>query len=1263
MPILNKPHKANTVLLVASMILSTMLSAQSIYLEDFDLAAGTTVDNGSTAWSRDISNTNLGGQGFFEVRSDNGSLSFQGADLDGEAVWLSEIMDVSSFTTVTASVSIAEQGRMEGSDYIRLYYVVDGGPEILFGDFTNDFGSTFQTVTSPSIIGSNLQIIIRVNNNRINEVHSFDDVFITGSTSEASTYLEDFDLPTGTIVDNGPTAWSRDISNANLGGQGFFEVRSDNGSLIFQGADLDGEAVWLSEIIDISSFATTTASVAIAEQGRMEASDYIRLYYVVDGGPEILFGDFSNDFGSTFQTVTSPSITGSNLQIIIRVNNNRVNEVHSFDDVWINGSTTEISTYLEDFDLPTGTIVDNGPTAWSRDISNANLGGQGFFEVRSDNGSLIFQGADLDGEAVWLSEVVDISSFVAATASVSIAEQGRMEGSDYMRLYYVVDGGPEMLFGDFNNDFGSTFQTVTSPSIIGSDLQIVIRVDNNRPDEFHAFDNVMIIGSSPGGTELYSRQNANWDNYDAWSIAALGGSSCNCIPDATTDVIIGDGYSIDLNDDADVRNITIHDSGTLQWNSAHDLNIRYNGNVIVHNNGNMDNNGLGGAVLNIAEVDNNTFSLLVDGNLSVGQININGGNSILNILDGSGSIDVENSLTFYADDVLVNNNHKGTFTIQNDLILSGNNSSFVNNDTIDVGGNLSYNHPLGAINSNISFSNNGILNVSNDIQSSEAGSQFTNGPSALLNVNNIQTFINNGITLNNTGTIDMTGEFLTVDALSSFINLTGGVWNYQGSNPDPDTRLFTGASNNSFNYNGVNQQVIVPQDHYWHLNLLGTGTKNTMANLDINGDLIISGSCQLDIASGLHDMAIAGDCFTTSTNPHALIEGTQTIIFDGPADQILASNGGNLYNIMVNKSGGRISLTQPLNLLGSLNFNSATEFASNGNLTLISTSDGTAGNAMIGEILNGASVTGDVSVQRFISGEGEIWRYISSPVSDATVADWQDDFPITGTFADPSTGPGINSSRASLYHYGESSSGTELQLGWMAYPTSGTAASNNIIPGGGYTALMINGTNPTTVEVSGVINQGNLNFDVSFAGSGWNLLGNPYPATIDWSSTTGWVSSGLANAIYIRNNENGNSNSTVASFVDGIGTNGGTGFVATGQSFWVQAIAANPSLQINERAKSGNTGAFFRKSRDDNWFRVTLRNEAQFDETVIRFSEEATLEYDITKDAKKFTNGGINLSTFVDSQSSMAIKFITNANLLQAIKPKIGKNQAWKLQP
>jgi PKD repeat protein len=102
-------------------------------------------------------------------------------------------------------------------------------------------------------------------------------------------------------------------------------------------------------------------------------------------------------------------------------------------------------------------------------------------------------GTDLDAQGVWRSEVINISSFSPVRISVYLQEEGTLEPSDYIRVYYRLNGGPETLFtvnGDNTNDFGTRTATVTGLS--GNTLQIVIRCMNNEADEVYYFDNIEV---------------------------------------------------------------------------------------------------------------------------------------------------------------------------------------------------------------------------------------------------------------------------------------------------------------------------------------------------------------------------------------------------------------------------------------------------------------------------------------------------------------------------------------------------------------------------------------------------------------------------------------------------------------------------------------------------------------------------------------------------------------------------------------------------
>src|SRR5690606_658455 len=135
---------------------------------------------------------------------------------------------------------------------------------------------------------------------------------------------------------------------------------------------------------------------------------------------------------------------------------------------------------------------------------------------------------------------------------------------------------------------------------------------------------------------------------------------------------------------------------------------------------------------------------------------------------------------------------------------------------------------------------------------------------------------------------------------------------------------------------------------------------------------------------------------------------------------------------------------------------------SNGHLNLISTSDAPgAGTASIYRLTNGNRISGDVVVNRFMSGEGRIYRYISSPITNSSVAQLKDDIFVGGNFVDPSPtqeicGLEAKSTNLTLYYYNESAPGG-MHDGWVVYPRPGnTAAGSPLAVGLGYSVFIRN---------------------------------------------------------------------------------------------------------------------------------------------------------------------------------------------------------------
>ena len=171
------------------------------------------------------------------------------------------------------------------------------------------------------------------------------------------------------------------------------------------------------------------------------------------------------------------------------------------------GQTTTIwsedfSTYNDNsgFIGPDNSTTGDYPASVSKWILNVSgvvlTATTDWFMVNDVSGNL-FEARDIDGEGVWISESINIASFVNVEISVSISESGDMESSDYARVYYILDGGAEVLFstnGDNSDDF--SYALAQQTGLNGSSLQIVIRLKNNAGDEYHRFDDIVVEGYS-----------------------------------------------------------------------------------------------------------------------------------------------------------------------------------------------------------------------------------------------------------------------------------------------------------------------------------------------------------------------------------------------------------------------------------------------------------------------------------------------------------------------------------------------------------------------------------------------------------------------------------------------------------------------------------------------------------------------------------------------------------------------------------------------
>lgn len=418
----------------------------------------------------------------------------------------------------------------------------------------------------------------------------------------------------------------------------------------------------------------------------------------------------------------------------------------------------------------------------------------------------------------------------------------------------------------------------------------------------------------------------------------------------------------------------------------------------------------------------------------------------------------------------------------------------------------------------------------------------------------------------------------------------------------------------------------------------------------IDGTAFLSSSDTLDLKSNFtlddgsfeHNSGIVKFSGTTAGSPQ-LISGSSSIGFNNIHITNTALNGGVSVETDHQLHGiATLASNAILDADGSLN---------TGTFTMISSGDEPVIDAAIATLPAGAQVQGDITVQRYMAIEGpnstRIFRYIASPVQDGTVADIQQEIPVTGSFTGATDCKGCLTNQ-SMFAYDESvitdvngSGSADFNDGYIDFPAN--VNTEMLQPGRGY-SLYVRGNyllSPVW-DIRGVATQGDVSFPVSFTSSGvlgndgWNIVGNPYPSVIDWNAAAGWTKTNISGTIYIP--DNGGATLQYAIWNGATGINGGSRYIPIGQAFWVKATTTGPALSATESIKApGQSPTFFRTASTENLLHIKMSNSVFEDEAAIHFRNDATKQFDDHADAWKLKNGLFNLSSLTANNERLAI--------------------------
>ena len=376
------------------------------------------------------------------------------------------------------------------------------------------------------------------------------------------------------------------------------------------------------------------------------------------------------------------------------------------------------------------------------------------------------------------------------------------------------------------------------------------------------------------------------------------------------------------------------------------------------------------------------------------------------------------------------------------------------------------------------------------------------------------------------------------------------------------------------------------------------------AGFDANGHQITYGADAELWISG--DAEISADMITgpDGIQDLSIDSGSPTLDFDGEVQ-------GD-FNIGAGAGEVQIAAGRCITVAGTTTVNAS--------LVLKSDATGTACFIDNGPITYSGKADAGIRIERYVPSKDE-WHYVSTPVKNSTAQFF------AGTY---------------LNSYDTENSN------WVPF-TSLNQAVNTMQ---GYSTKIPAGYSGQTITFSGELNTARtsaVSIDLTDSGDGFNLVGNPFPSTIDWDNAN-WTKTNVANAVYIWNAGTG----SYTSYVAGAGVNGGTRYIAPMQGFFVEATGVNPSLTIDNNSVRVDNATSFLKDEEEivDELSISLMGSTGEDEIMIRFLEEATASFDANYDAHKMF-GNKNLAqvyTIDESDNEMAIHTLQSVKSTDFIK-------------
>jgi hypothetical protein len=155
----------------------------------------------------------------------------------------------------------------------------------------------------------------------------------------------------------------------------------------------------------------------------------------------------------------------------------------------------------------------------------------------------------------------------------------------------------------------------------------------------------------------------------------------------------------------------------------------------------------------------------------------------------------------------------------------------------------------------------------------------------------------------------------------------------------------------------------------------------------------------------------------------------------------------------------------------------------------------------------------------------------------------------------------------------------------------------------------------------------------------------------------------MDNSVYIWNT----ALNQYATYVNGVATNGGSRYIASGQSFFVKANAASPVLSISEGAKT-TSAATFKNAENLAVLTLHLQGNHQTDQTAIVWNADASHQFESWADACKLRSPvqeALYLVSVSSDQYDLAVNALNRSagKTLIRLKAEVPTDGTYQIKP